>query len=114
MVVHDRTQMEQWAQSRAESKREEEEKTKDTHRRGHWSILAIQSLACALFLLLAVLFRIVGGSAYDGLRQGFFRALERNELMAVMSRLWDNDPFSDVEYTDPESVKQTDFTDSES
>ena len=114
MVVHDRAQMEQWAQSRANNKQEVcKGKTEKSHR-GRWSILGIQSLACALFLLLAVLFRLVGGSAYDGLRQGFFRALEKNELMAVMSRLWDKDPFYDLEYTDEGPVKESNFTDAES
>ncbi|MBR0447217.1 MAG: hypothetical protein IIX28_01965 [Clostridia bacterium] len=114
MVVHDRAQIEQWAQSRVDNQQEARKKKTEKCRRGRWSILGIQSLACALLLLLAVLFRLVGGSAYDGLRQGFYRALEKNELMAVMSRLWDKEPFYGVEFTDEESVKQTDFTDSNS
>lgn len=114
MVVHDSAQIEQWTQNRADKERKEHTKKQEKSRRGIWSILGMQSMACAVLFLLVMLFRLAGGSAYDGLRQGFLRALEKNELMAVVSRLWDKEPFYDLEYTEEGSVKQSNFTDPQS
>ena len=96
MVVHDPIKQEQWAEIRA-VKEEEKQKQENRKKNGGWSVVAVQSLACAVLLAFALLFRLAGGDAYDQLKTGFHTALQKNELMAVFSRLWDGDPFSDVE-----------------
>lgn len=110
MVVHDRVQTEQWLQEKVNREKVIQEIKPKRKRRGVWTVVGIQSLACVVILLLAVLFRFAGGSAYEELRRGFYRALEKNELMTVMSRLWDKEPFDDAEYAEDGSVKQEGFT----
>lgn len=111
MVVHDRVQTEQWAQERALKEQAKPPKQpKEKRRQDIWTVTAVQSLACVVLAVFVLLFRLIGGDAYEGIRQGFHRAMEKNELMAVWSRLWDGDPFYDLEYTDEDSVKQEDFT----
>ena len=109
MVVHDPIKQEQWAETRA---LKEEEKQQQEHRqqKGGWSVVAVQSLACALLLAFALLFRLAGGDAYDQLKTGFHTALQNNELMAVFSRLWDGDPFSDVDEVTEEDMLSDDAT----
>ena len=89
MVVHDQENQERWAAERVAWEREKP--MPSSSRSGGWSVLAIQSLACALVVALALLLRVAGGAAYEELRQGFQEALMRNELMSVISRLWDGE-----------------------
>jgi len=110
MVVHDPLQTENLVQNRLASEQITKKIQSRKKSRSAWAVIGIQSLACAVLLLLVVLFRLMGGNSYEGLRQGFHRALERNELMTVISRLWDEDPFYDLEYTDEGSVKEKNFT----
>lgn len=67
---------------------------------GGWQVVAVQSIACAVILLLALFVRIGGGTAYDALRQGFSDSLRSNDLMAVLAELWDGDP-TDTLSSDP-------------
>lgn len=111
MVVHDRVKTEQWAQERAiKEQSEPSEKPREKRRRDVWAVTFVQSLACVVLALFVLLFRLVGGDAYEELRQGFHNAMEKNELMAVWSRLWDGDPFYDLEYEEENDVKQQNFT----
>ena len=109
MVVHDREQTEAWVQSRLAREQETPVPHLTTKRSG-WLVLVVQSLACVVLVLLALLFRIVGGDGYEQLRQGFITALQRNELMVVLSRLWDGELSDEVSQDD---VQQSDFTSSE-
>lgn len=61
---------------------------------GGWQVVAVQCIACAVILLLALFVRIGGGSAYDQLRQGFGDSLRSNDLMAALAQLWDGDPLN--------------------
>ena len=89
MVVHDQENRERWAAERVALEREKP--ASPSPHSGGWSVLAIQSLACALVVALALLLRVAGGTAYEEFRQGFQEALTRNELMSVISRLWDKE-----------------------
>lgn len=95
MVVHDQENQERWTAERAA--REKEKQAPPRPRSGRWSVLAVQSLACGLVIALVLLLRVAGGAAYEELRQGFQDALMRNELMGVLSRLWDGDVALDGE-----------------
>lgn len=109
MVVHDQENRDRWTADRAA--REQEKQKPSRPRSGGVSVLAVQSLACGLVVALALLLRVAGGAAYEELRQGFQDALMRNELMSVLSRLWDGE----VELNEEEStVKPNNFTDKES
>ncbi len=67
---------------------------------GGWQVVAVQCIACAVILLLALFVRVGGGSAYDALRQGFSDSLRSNDLMAALAQLWDGDP-TDTLSSDP-------------
>ncbi len=98
MVIHDREHQQQWVQQRV---KQEENKKKTVKRIRRWSVLGVQSLACAALLLLAFLLKLAGGGAYEELKQSFRGALEKNQLMAVLSGL-----FEETE----SDVKEPDFT----
>ena len=70
----------------------EQEKEKPPRSVGGWQVVAVQGIACAVILLLALFVRIGGGSAYDELRRGFSDSLRSNDLMAALAQLWDGDP----------------------
>lgn len=101
MVVHDRENQQRWTEHRMA---QEEKKKRTRIRSGRWSVLGVQSLACAALLLLAFLLKLAGGGAYEELKQSFRGALEENELMAVLSTLFEEEETG---------AKENDFTDAE-
>ncbi len=112
MVIHDREQEQQWAQQQQTRSRQTSKKKQRLPR--SLSVLTVQSLACTVILLMALLFRVAGGAAYTQLQQGFADALAGNELMAVLMRWWDGDPAESVPLPEEEGVKEGDFTPSSS
>ena len=116
MVVHDESQVQAWALEREEQRQVEKRKEKTPHR---LSVLALQSVACCVAVILALLLRMAGGEAYTALRQSFYHALERNEWVTVWALLWDGDPLEnlskadvkDVNFTQGETVQQADLLD---
>lgn len=103
MVIHDSEQQQQWEEKRREQSEKKQTVSAKPPRR--LSVIAVQSLACAVLLLAAVLLRVAGGPAYAGLQQRFYDALAGNELVSVWMKLWDPEPF-DAEL----DVKSDDFT----
>ncbi len=77
-----------------------EEKSSPPRAVGGWQVVAVQCIACAVILLLALFVRVGGGSAYEELRQGFGDGLRSNELMAALAQLWDGEP-TDLLTSDP-------------
>lgn len=77
-----------------------EEKSSPPRAVGGWQVVAVQCIACAVILLLALFVRVGGGSAYEELRQGFGDGLRSNELMAALAQLWDGEPM-DLLTSDP-------------
>lgn len=67
---------------------------------GGWQVVAVQSIACAVILLLALFVRVGGGSAYDKLRREFSDGLRSNDLMAALVQFWDGEPM-DTLSSDP-------------
>ena len=61
------------------------------------SVVAVQSLACGVILLLALLLRAAGGESYEQLRRQFHDELMSNDLMGALAALWDGDVEVDVE-----------------
>lgn len=76
------------------------EKEKQPKAVGGWQVVAVQCIACAVILLLALFVRVGGGAAYDELRQGFSDSLRSNDLMAAIAELWDGEP-TDTLSSDP-------------
>ena len=107
MVVHDHEQEQKWMQKQRNTPRE---KTQNHTSPRRLSLVAVQCLACAIVLLIVLLFRVAGGTAYSKLQQGFSDALSRNELMAVLMRLWDADAVGDEEVLLLDGVNGEDFT----
>ena len=105
MVVYEETQMEEWIQS------QEEKAVVTCTRNRTFSVVAIQSVACCLAILLALLLRVAGGEAYASLQMRFQRALVRNEWVTALAVLWDGNPLEKVESDEESVVKQQAFTD---
>ena len=59
---------------------------------GIGQVLAVQCIACVVAVLLVLLLRTAGGTAYAQLRQSFQDSLMRNDLLATWAKLWDGDP----------------------
>ncbi len=109
MVEHDETRVQAWTQAR-EKKHEKEKR----HTALHLSVVAVQSIACCVVVLLVMLLRVAGGDAYHSLRQSFQQALARNEWVSAIAFLWDGDPLEKVEKEEETIVKEEDFTEEES
>lgn len=108
MVIHDPQQQQQWAQQQqTRSRAKTPSKPKQPRR---LSLVAVQCLACGVILLVALLFRVAGGSAYTQLQQRFEDALTGNELMTVLMRWWDGDPDESASLSEEEGVKEQSFT----
>lgn len=105
MVIHDETRVQAWTQAR--EKKQEQEKR---HPALHLSVMAVQSIACCVAVLLALLLRMAGGDAYQSLRQSFQKGLARNEWVTAMAVLWDGDPLEKTEAEKVDDVKDETFT----
>lgn len=101
MVVHDEARVQAWAQTR-EKKKERETR----HPTWHLSVLAVQSIACCVVVLVVLLFRMAGGEAYQSLRRSFQQGLARNEWVSSVAQMWDGDPIEKVK----EDVNRETFT----
>lgn len=110
MVIHDHEREQQWAAEQQTRSKQKNKREKRPPRR--LSLLAVQSLACAIILVVVLLFRVAGGTAYTQLRQGFADALAGNELMTVLMRWWDGDPTESAPLAEEEDVKDGSFTSS--
>ena len=104
MVVHDEARVQAWVQTR-EKKREKGQRRPPLH----LSVVAVQSIACCVAVLVVLLFRMAGGEAYQSLRRSFQQGLARNEWVSSVAQMWDGDPIEKVK----EDVKQEAFTDEE-
>lgn len=108
MVVHDESRVQTWTQTR-----EKQNKKEKQHVALHLSVVAVQSIACCVAVLLALLLRMAGGEAYQSLRQSFHHALARNEWVSAVARLWDGDPIEKAKEASDVDVKEETFTDDE-
>ena len=107
MVEHDETRVQEWTQAR---KKQPIERNRSEKAALHLSVVAVQSIACCVTVLLAMLLRVAGGDAYRTLQQSFRQALARNEWASAVALMWDSDPLKKMKVND---VKQPSFTDEE-
>ena len=82
------------AERRGTARDGDSEKAARRSRRG--GVLAVQCIACAVLVLLALLLRAAGGEAFAELRRRFNDGVARNELLSALAALWDGDPESAV------------------
>lgn len=106
MVIHDEERIEAWLQERAE----QETKPQKPPRKWRLSVVGVQSIACGVIVLVALLLRVAGGEAYGTLRQRFQEALTRNEWATAVALLWDGETLENEVFAD---VKSNDFTEGE-
>ena len=52
---------------------------------GGMQLLAVQSVACVVVVLIALLMRLIGGSAFDQLRQNFNQAMMDNSVINTLA-----------------------------
>ena len=104
MVVHDENRIQTWIQEK-----EVRENVGKEHAL-HWSVVAVQSVACCVIVLLVLLLRVAGGDAYESLRGYYRQAIARNELATVLSQIWGDEPLNHVETEGGTTVKQLNFT----
>ncbi len=65
------------------------------------SVVGVQSLACGVLLLLALLLRLAGGDAYEQLRRQFQERLVSNDLLSVLAPLWEDAGQREDESSEP-------------
>lgn len=109
MLVNERPQMVGRGSPAPRGREDAPEEEKKRHR---LSVVGVQSIACAVALLLTLLLRFAGGSAYEQLRHSFQEHLMRNDLLAALATLWDGDPLEGAT-SDPADLPETDTSDSD-
>ena len=57
-------------------------------------LLAVQSISCAIVLIIALLMRLVGGDAFSQLRQSFNESIMNNSIAATIAALFGGDSSS--------------------
>ena len=108
MVEHDASRVQAWTETREKTQKQNSKAGKKAAL--HLSVVAVQSIACCVAVLLAMLLRVAGGEAYRSLRQSFQRALVRNEWVSAVALLWDGDPLEKTEEADKTDGKDNAFT----
>ena len=54
-----------------------------------WQLVAVQSISCLVVVLIALVFRLIGGSAFSQLRQSFNESIMSNSIIATLAALLD-------------------------
>lgn len=106
MVIHDQERQDYWTEQRIEQNKQMRERKKPRR----ISVITVQCLICLVAVLLAAVLRFVGGEAYEQLRYGVTSALNGNELMTAVMRLWDDEPTEVPSSNEESGVKPDDFT----
>lgn len=111
MVIHDESRMQTWIEEQEKRQQPPAERPKLTV---HLSVVAVQSIACCVAVLLVLLLRVAGGESYGVVRQQFHQMLARNEWATAVAQLWRDRPLEQAQNTATEDVKADDFTADES
>ena len=53
-----------------------------------WQLIAVQSVSCLVVILIALVFRLIGGSAFAELRKSFNDSIMSNSVIATLSALF--------------------------
>ena len=61
------------------------------------SVVAVQSVSCAVLLLAVLTLRLIGGHVFSDLNRYFHEALKQNTLTTAIAALWDGEmPFEEI------------------
>lgn len=52
-----------------------------------WQLIAVQSISCVVLILIALVFRMIGGSAFSQLRESFNHSIMSNSILATLAAL---------------------------
>ncbi|MDD2417967.1 MAG: M23 family metallopeptidase [Oscillospiraceae bacterium] len=69
-----------------------------------WQLLAVQSISCVVLILVVLLFRMIGGSAFKQLRKNFNDSIMSNSILATLAALMDS---PDTDTSEKETTKTT-------
>lgn len=111
MVIHDESRMQIWIEEQEKQQQPPEARPKRSVR---LSVVAVQSIACCVAVLLVLLLRVAGGESYGVVRRQFQQMLARNEWATAVAWLWQDRPLEMVEKTVEDDVKVDGFTVGES
>lgn len=78
-----------------ERPRRTEHKQTGTSSPNGWQLIAVQGISCVVVILIALLFRLIGGSAFAQLRESFNESIMSNSIIATFSAMLDTTPVSD-------------------
>ena len=78
---------------------------------GGFRLIAVQSISCVVVLLVVLAMRLMGGSAFEQLRESFNESIMSNSILATFIALWEenggspssSDPVSDAASSEGES-----------
>jgi len=65
-------------------------------RHGKVGVVLMQSVCCAVLVLLFLLFRLLGGEGYTALKNALYAALENNALMETVSGMFTESPTTET------------------
>ena len=54
-----------------------------------WQLVAVQSISCGVVILLVIILKIIGGSAFSQLRDSFNKSIMSNSIIATLAALID-------------------------
>ena len=77
-----------------------------------WQLIAIQSISCVVILLIAFIFRMIGGSAFDQLRDSFNDSIMSNSLIATIAAMFDMSEDTDSSKSGGDVESEPNTTDS--
>lgn len=73
-----------------------------------WKLIAVQSISCAIVLLIAFFMRMIGGDAFAQLRQSFNDAIMDNSIAATIASLFTDKDADDGDSSAPEDSQPPD------
>ncbi|MBQ8683251.1 MAG: M23 family metallopeptidase [Clostridia bacterium] len=103
MVEHSSRLTGEWVSTHPPAPKKEQPPDPPEKKPHRLSVVGVQSLACVVVLLLALLLRLAGGEAYTQLRGQFRQSLMSNDLLGALATLWEDVPPAGEESAVPES-----------
>mgnify|MGYP000986796943 CR=1 FL=1 len=97
-------------QEERQQRTERTSRQRDTKQTG-WQLVAVQSISCVAVILIVLVFKLIGGSAFSQLRDSFNKSIRSNSLLATLAAMID---VPDEKNEDDSSVTQSSTQESQS
>ncbi len=75
-------------QEERQQRTERTSRRRDTKQTG-WQLVAVQSISCAAVILIVLVLKLIGGSAFSQLRDSFNKSIMSNSLLATLAAMID-------------------------